>query len=164
MHETDSSFQAVITHSAETVIFIYTPGSKIVKFEFGTQELKETSEYPPITIEGYPVGPNKYDKETRHYSLIISHHPDLNNRKGEVAYCDLIADGDKAAEMYALRITNTRLPIHATGDDLSLLVKKEQDEGERVIREVRLDSLEITHGRQDSLTILWQRVRLTKMR
>jgi hypothetical protein len=66
--------------------------------------------------------------------------------------------------MYALRITDTRLPVHATGDDLTRAVKKRRDEGERIIREVRLDSLEIIHGRRDSPTILRQKVQLPQMR
>ncbi len=164
LHETNSSFQASIAQGTETVLFTYTPATKKVEFEFGTQEPKEASEYPPITIEGYPVGPHKYNKETRHYSLTIAHHPNPNNRKGEVVYYDLVADGEKAVECFALRITDTRLPVHATGDDLSRMVKKKRGVGERMVREVRLDSLEIIHGRLDSPTILRQKIKLANMR
>jgi len=76
---------------------------------------------------------------------------------------DLIADGEKAVECFALRITDTRLPVPATGDDLTHMVKKKRGEGERVVREVRLDSLGIIHGRQDSPIILRQKIRLANM-
>ena len=76
---------------------------------------------------------------------------------------DLIADVEKVVECFALCITDTRLPVHATGDDLTRMVKKKRGEGERVVREVRLDSLGIIHGRQDSSIILRQKIRLANM-
>lgn len=166
--ETEETLQASITHQGETVLFTYTPKGRKVEVVFSgqaQQELQEASEseFPPITIEGYPVGPHKYDRDKQHYALTIAHHPNPSDRK-EVLYYDLIADGEKAAQMYALRITDTRLPVHATGEDLTRTVRKKRGDGERIIREVRLDSLEVIHGRRDNSTILRQKVRLPPMR
>jgi hypothetical protein len=127
------------------------------------EEQEKTPEHPPITLEGYPVRPAKYtvDESTgkKAYKLIIAHHPNPKERK-QVVYYDLAAEGAKAEECFKAGITDTRVPVHATGDDLSRVVRK-KDGSEKIVHAVRVDSLEkIRERRVDSPDILREKVRL----
>lgn len=66
---------------------------------------------------------------------------------------------ENADACFAAYITDTRTPIHVTGDDLSKTVRK-KDGSERIDRKIRVDSLEKIRGRSDSPQMLRGKVRL----
>ena len=154
--------------TAENDIHFVTPVNKkpaeqpAATSEQEQQPAVEQKELPalPITIEGYPVHAHSYDKEKQHYNLTIAHHPNPKDRK-EVVYYDLVAEGEKAEEFYALRITETRTPVHVTGTDRSHEVSKKGKSGEKkMIHRVDAESIEKIYGRTDNSEVLREKVRL----
>jgi hypothetical protein len=117
----------------------------------------------PITIEGYPVRSAKYDEKEQRFGLTIAHHPDPEDRKNKVVYYDLVAEGEKAAQFYALRLTDTRTAVHITGIDRSQEVpKKGSKTGEKKqIHLIEAESIERIAGRMDSPEILREKVKLS---
>lgn len=159
-------FAAAITPEQDVHIIFSRPKNQPPHHEERRELLPvngETNEPQPVTIEGYPVRPGKYvnDEQTgkRSYELTIAHHPNLQNRKQSVYYT-LVAEGDKADACFAAYITDTRTPVHVTGDDLSKTVKK-KDGTDRIDRKIRVDSLEKIRGRSDSPQVLRAKVRLS---
>lgn len=158
----------------ENDIHVALPGNKTGQppEPFQTQEAKpgelpstdEAKEPPPITIEGYPVRSAKYDAEKQRYSLTIAHHPNPHDRKNEVVYYDLVAQGELAEAFYALRILDTRTPVHVTGRDRSYEVARKGKPGEtKLVRLIELESLEKIQGRKDSHQVLREKVRLADL-
>lgn len=118
---------------------------------------------PPITIEGYPVRAGKYtlDETTgeRQYKLIVAHHPNPKDRK-QVIYYELTADGEKAEDCFRAGVTDTRIPVHVTGDDLTRTITKKNGT-ERLVHQIRIDTLEkIRERRPDNPEILREKVPL----
>ncbi|GHO85202.1 hypothetical protein [Dictyobacter formicarum] len=122
-------------------------------------EATRQPEASPITLEGYPVRQAHFDKDKRVFSLTIAHHPDPKDRK-QVAYYELIAEGEKAAECLSVGISETRIPVHVTGDDLTHVVKKKNG-AEKIVHQIRVDSLEkIKERRADRPDVLPEKIRL----
>jgi len=118
-----------------------------------------------IAIEGYPVRSARYDEKTKRFGMTIAHHPDPNDRKNNVVYYDLMAEGDNAAAFYALRLTDTKTPVHVTGIDRSQEVaRKGSKTGEKkLIRLIEAESIERIVGRQDNPNMLREKIRLADL-
>jgi len=120
---------------------------------------EQENEHPPITIEGRSVRGASYDKEKQTYRLVLAHHPNPNDLK-EAVYYDLIAQGDKARECYAVRVTTKGIAVHVTGDEVSHMGRK-KDGGEERQKIIRIDTLEkLPPGQLDSSEIRREKVPL----
>lgn len=115
-------------------------------------------EHPLITIEGVPIRGARYNKEKRTYSLTIAHHPNAENRK-EAVYYNIVAEGEKAEELYKAYVTDSRTPVRVTGNDASFTLARKGKPDKRVYK-VQADSIEKIKGRWDSPKILPEKVKL----
>ncbi len=131
-----------------------TPGAqKEPEKQAVTQEqllAQEQGEYPEITIEGWPVRAGSYKKDEQTYRLRIAHHPNSDERDKVAVFYDLLAEGEKAKECFAVRVTDISRAVHVTGE-LHTRMTKKRGGGMQEVREIQIDSLEkLPQGQVDS--------------
>ncbi len=169
LEQTDTSITLQVGRGSETVVFTYTPPYKVeVDFPGGqaagekelphTPEATKPPEYPAITLEGNPAFANKYDPKKHTYLLRLAYHPNPKNTK-EALFYNVVASGEKAEAFYGLYITDTRMQVRVTGDDISDTVRKR----EGTAGTIKAESIEIIRGRKAGSEILHEKVRLSEL-
>lgn len=137
IEETDASIRFQVASPKDEILIVsFTPPNK-VSFEFGGQEVIQAPEREEITIEGNPVRPAKYDKNKHTYNLRLAYHPNPQDRTVAEFY-NVVAEGERADDFFKLFITDTRLQLHITGEDISNTTKL--DKGTKGL--IRADNIE----------------------
>jgi hypothetical protein len=122
------------------------------------QESMKPPEHPAITLEGNPAFKHKYDPKKRTYLLRLAYHPNPRNTK-EALFYNVVAQGEKAEAFYGLYITDTRMQVRVTGDDISETVRKR----EGTAGTIKAESIEIIRGRKAGSEILHEKVQLSDL-